>query len=554
MANRRWADTEGQTHRASWQRHDCGGKNGVMKKETIPHHSRGVQEFLARHEKDVTGVVHGFDRIRLQGSLRALYQPEIMSAYLQRAGVLCKDFKTYVCGVTGRIRTAAETIAREAGRRVHYLRSSALDKEDYIADLRQREPIEQGLIAVLSVVEPCRKWAMRGNRETKQLELRLEEGRCGHLYFYFIHPQLGLMHMRLQTWFPFLVQFCCNGREWLARELTAAGIRFTRADNCLPRIEDVPQAQALLDQQARQYWPGILEPLLAQYHPTFRELRRVMALDYYWTVSESEYATDVMFRDRAALQRIFPALVHHSIMSFGTDQVLRFFGRKHAGSAVDVKTTLRRREEGVCVKHWLNRNSEKLYDKGSILRAEGTMNDPADFRVWRKAEGKGKESLAWRELRRSVTDMPRRAEVLRAANDRHLGALAAVHHREPLGESAASACQSVVRKGRRHRALNPFSPADAALLAAVNRGEFTLGGLRNRDVRALLYPKTPDGMTTRQLASRVSRQLSLLRAHGLIARLGKSHRYKVTKKGRTIITAFLAAAQADTEQLTKLAA
>jgi hypothetical protein len=261
-----------------------------------------------------------------------------------------------------------------------------------------------------------------------------------------------------------------------------------------------------------------------------------------------------MFRDRAALQRIFPALVHHSIMSFGSDQVLRFLGRQHAGSAVEVKTTLRRREEGVCVKHWLNRNALKAYDKGSILRSEGTMNDPADFRVWRKAEGKGKESLAWRELRRSVADIPRRAEVLRAASDRHLGALAAVHHRESLADSAASVCRPVVRKGRRHRALNPFSPSDAALLAAVNRGEFALGGLRNRDVRALLYPKTPDGMTERQLASRVSRQLSLLRAHGLIARLGKSHRYKVTKKGRTIITAFLAAAQADTEQLTKLAA
>jgi len=73
-------------------------------------------------------------------------------------------------------------------------------------------------------------------------------------------------------------------------------------------------------------------------------------------------------------------------------------------------------------------------------------------------------------------------------------------------------------------------------------------------VRAILYPKTPEGMTARQLAGRVSRQLALLRAHGLIARLGRTHRYKVTQQGRRIITAFLAAAQADTEQLTKLAA
>jgi hypothetical protein len=417
----------------------------VVKKETITHHSRGVQEFLARHGKDVTGVVHGFDRLRLQGSLRALYQPEIMSAYLRRAGVRWKDFKGYVCEVTGRIRAAAETIAGQAGARV-------------------------------------------------------------------------------------------------------------RQDNGLPWIEDVPKAQALLDRQVGQSWPKILDPLIQRYHPTLRELQRVMALAYYWTVTESEYATDVMFRDRTALQRIYPALVHHSIMSFGTGQVLRFFGRKQAGSAVEVKTTRRQREEGVCVKHWLNRNAQKAYDKGSILRCEGTMNEPADFRVWRKAEGRGQATKAWRQLRRTVADMPRRAEVMRAWGDRQLAAFAAVHHGEPLATSAASVCRPVVRKGRRHRALHPFGCADAALLAAVNRGEFAIGGLRNADVRALLYPSPPAGTSPRQLASRVSRQLSLLRAHGLIARLGRSHRYKVTRKGRTIITAFLAAARADTEQLTKLAA
>ena len=525
-----------------------------MNKSTINHHGRGVQEFLARHGKDVTGVVCGFDRLRLQGSLRALYQPEIMSAYLQRAGVLWKDFKGFVCTITGRIRAAAESIALEAGCRVHYLRSSAVDKEAFIAHLRQTQSAEEGLIAVLSCVEPCRRWAMRGNRAMKTLELRLEEGRCTHLYFYFVHPQLGLMHMQLQTWFPFLVRFCCNGREWLARQLTAAGVAFTRVDNCLPWIEDIPKAQALLDQQVHQRWSNILDPLIQQYHPTLRELQQVMALEYYWTVAECEYATDVMFRDRAALQRIYPALVHHSMMSFGTEQVLRFFGRERPGSRVEATTTWRHRQDGICVKHWLNRNSQKAYDKGSVLRCEGTMNDPSDFYVWRRAERKPDGPKAWRELRRTVADLPRRAELMQAWGDRQLGAFAAVHHGEALATSAAGVCQPLVRKGRRHRALNPFSPADSALLTAVNRGEFMIGGLRNADLRALLYPTNPDGMTARQLASRVSRQLSLLRAHGLIVRLGKSRRYKVTKKGRTIITAFLAAAQADTEKLTKLAA
>jgi len=526
----------------------------MMKNNPITHHGRGVREFLARHGDDVTGVISGFDRLRLQGSLRQLYCPELMTMYLERAGVLYRDFKEHVVEVTACIRGAAEAVAHAAGRPVLYLRSPAVRKEDLAAEIRRKDGIDAGLIAVFSAVEPCRTWFLRGDRERQAVGLRLEWGKCIHLYFYLVHAQLGLIHLRLQTWFPFLVHVCVNGREWLARQLTQAGLGFTRVDNCLPSIADVPAAQALLDEQVHTRWDRLLNPLIEQFHPTHRRIHQTMPLDYYWTVAESEYATDVMFRDRPALQRIYPALVHHSVMNFGSEQVLRFLGRKQAGSAVDIKTDRRRREEGVRVKHWLNRNSLKLYDKGSVLRDEVTINEPADFRVWRRPEGRPDAPKAWRELRRSVVDLPRRAEIGRAATDRHLGALAAVHHGEPLQESTATLCRPVVRKGRRHRALNPFAPHDAALLAAVNRGEFTLNGLRNADLRTILHPSCPAGLSPRQLACRVSRQLALLRAHGLLARVPRTHRYVVTKKGRPLITALLAAAQADTQQLTKIAA
>lgn len=523
-------------------------------KTTTTHHGRGVADFLARHGQDVTGVVSGFDRLRLQGTLRHLYCPELMGMYLERAGVLHKDFKAHVTAVTARIRGAATALAEAAGRPVHYLRDTSIRKEDLAAEIRRRDRIEEGLIAVFSAVEPCRTWFMRGDRERRALDLRLQWGKCIHLYFYLVHAELGLLHLRLQTWFPFLVHVCVNGREWLACQLRRAGIRFGRVDNCLPHIDDLAAAQALLDRQARTRWDRVLDPLVEQLHPTHRELQQVMPLRYYWTVAESEYATDVMFRDRAALQRIYPALVQHSVMSFGAEQVLRFLGRKQVGAATDVRTDRRRGEEGVRVKHWLNRNSLKFYDKGSVLRDEVTINDVADFRVWRRPEGQPAAPKAWRPLRRSVADLPRRAEIGRAATDRHLGALATAHHCERLGESAAAACRPVVRKGRRYRALNPFAAADTALLAAINHAEFALHGLRNADVRAILYPHPPADLTDRQLASRISRQLALLRAHGLLAKVSHTHRYLVTKKGRSLITALLTAAQADTAQLTKLAA
>ena len=54
-------------------------------------------------------------------------------------------------------------------------------------------------------------------------------------------------------------------------------------------------------------WNQALAPLVAQYHPTRQLLHQILPVDYYWTVAESEHATDVMFRDRASLSAIYPA-------------------------------------------------------------------------------------------------------------------------------------------------------------------------------------------------------------------------------------------------------
>lgn len=507
---------------------------------------------MGRHGDKVTGVISGWDRLRLQGTLRALYVPEIMQGYLWNAQVRWKDFKGHVCEVTDHIRTAAATAAADAARPMLYLRGS-VRKEPLIEQIRRRDGIDEGLIAVLSAVEPCRTWFVRGDRQERKLRLELGWGKCIHLYFYLVHAVFGLMHLRLQTWFPFLVQIGLNGREWLGRQLDAAGIGYRRADNCYPKIDDVARAQQLLDDQQRTNWEQMLSPLIAQYHPTHQLLHQVLPVDYYWTAAETEYATDVMFQDRASVADIYPALVHHSVMSFGAEQVLRFLGRQAPGNS-EVKTDRRRREPGVRVKHWVDENSLKLYDKGSVLRSEVTINEPAGFKVFRAAEGKPKGAKAWRPLRRTVADLPRRAQVSRAASDRHLAALAAVETDTPLERTVGDLCRPVTRHGKRHRALRVFDPFDQAVLTALNRADWTLSGLRNADLREVLRENLPAGLSEWQLSSRTGRVLRLLRAHGLIAKVARTHRYHVTPKARTAITALLAAAQASTPKLTRLAA
>lgn len=94
-----------------------------------------------------------------------------------------------------------------------------------------------------------------------------------------------------------------------------------------------------------------------------------------------------------------------------------------------------------------------------------------------------------------------------------------------------------------------------ALLKAVNHGDFTIKGFRNRDIRELLFTSKPASQQEeRQRSGIVTRRLRILRAHGLIAKVPKSHRYHLTEEGRIVITALLAAREANTTELTKMAA
>jgi hypothetical protein len=191
---------------------------------------------------------------------------------------------------------------------------------------------------------------------------------------------------------------------------------------------------------------------------------------------------------------------------------------------------------------------------GSVLRPEMTLNNVADFRVYRPKEGDSKGPKAWRPLRRGVADLHRRARVSQQANERYLQALAQVDDSTRLEELLRPLERPTTWKGKRVRALHPLQGPDAALFEAVAGGEFLLNGFRNRNLQGLLFAKAPDTVQEKRRRSAwVSRQIRLLRAHGLIRKVAHENRYLVTKSGRQIITASLAARRASVSQLSKAA-
>ena len=207
--------------------------------------------FVTQHATDVIGIVSGFDRIRLMATLRPLYQPGLMMRYLLRVGILLKDFATFAMGWTERVRTAVQQLAQQANRPLIYPQGSAQRKELLARDLARREGLSSGLIGIWSVVEPCLTYFVRRDRAEQKLVLRLGPGKCLHYYFYFLHEQLGLLHLRRQTWFPFALHACLNGRHWLGRQMDQAGLDYVQRENCFTWIQDLAQAQALARAQGR---------------------------------------------------------------------------------------------------------------------------------------------------------------------------------------------------------------------------------------------------------------------------------------------------------------
>lgn len=525
-----------------------------------------MHEFIAKHREQITGTLSGFDRLVFRGTLRSISHPEGMMRYLSANRVLLKDFESHVKQVTAQLKAASTASAEAEGRPTLYLESSSVSKEEIAREIAVKNRIRAGLICVISCVEPCWSFEIYRDRETKMLVLKPRSRKCLFLYHYRMDPVFGFMNARIQTWFPFPIQICLNGREWLARQMDAAGIKYVAQDNCFPWIEDWTLGQQLMNQQLGTDWPVVLDHVAEQLNPIHGQIFEKQPASYYWSTYQSEWAIDVVFRQAKNLRRLYPRLLHHGITTFSSSDVMRYLGKRvRLDGQVpntfngEIVSDLKEREEGVRLKHTVNGNSVKLYDKafthvGTILRAETTLQNGSDIRVYRPREGDPEGQKAWRPLRRGIADLHRRAEVSRRATERYLDAYASVDDDCSLQELLARLRKHTEWRGRRIRALNPLAE-DLDLFQAISRGEFVLNGFRNRDLQAIFFRSPASSpKEARRRSAWVTRKLRLLRAHSLITKVPGTHRYRLTSFGRKALTAILTAMRASIRDLTSLAA
>lgn len=523
-----------------------------------------MQLFLQRLALLVSGVLQGFDRLVFKGKLTQLYFPHGMHTLLARNQVQRSEFKNYAAGVTTKLLAASLVPQAKEAQRFRYLNSSTVSKEKTAREFAAQHQVKEGLVCVLQCVEPCWTFTSRQNAQG-YWEIRGGPGKCSYLYHYYLHPKFGWLYVRLQTWFPFEIQVGINGREWLAQQLDREGMKYQRSENKFLWVADWQRAQQLLDQQLQTDWVRELNALQQQVHPLHPRHLGPLRLAYNWTVFQSEWACDVAFHSEEVLQPYFDRWLRQAFLSYGTVDVLRFLGRSERITKQgpgQVETSFYDRFEGKRIKHWLDKNSLKLYGHYNVLRSEMTINNPDKIKVFRRSQNDPKWPPMWRPLRRTVLDLGHRAEVGQKANARYLDALVGLAETRSIKELAEPLTRRVpepkgksAKPARQVRGLNPLGAEDAALLGAISDPKWMIQGLRNRDVAAALYPEAAKDTTERRRRSaHVTHLLRLLRAHGLLEKIAGTHRYQISPEARTKIHALLAVRNANPDELTTKAA
>lgn len=486
-----------------------------------------TQVLTERYRARMVGTLSCYDRIVITGTLPGICYAQGMTSFLYSRGVRIFDYTKFAEPLRERIRTRAQELAAAAGVEIEHIGKAHIRKEAVVAKVLEARGQHLGLVHILSAMEACESYKPWHDKASGKSFLKPDSGKCLHYYFYFLDERLGLVYLRVPTWCPFRLQFYCNGHGWLARKLRAAGIEFTLADNAFLNLSDLDRAQRLADGLAPKELHRRLDHYAERCCPVLEEFRQ----RYHWSLMQVEYSTDLMFRSEATLGPLYEHLSRQAVLGVKAEQIATFLGKKITPQlAEELGSRFTTRIEGTCIKHRLGKVGVKMYDKfRRVLRLETTANDVSFFKHHRKVEHRdGHSSREVAPLKKTIYSLIDLREILAGCNRRYLEFLSTLEDTSSGERDLARLSEPKHNGDRTCKGLNFFSRTEQALLRALHRPEFNIRGVRRAEVKPFVADLS---------AASLSRQLTRLRALGLLKRVAHTYRYYLTRLGRAAIAA-----------------
>jgi len=476
-----------------------------------------------RYADQLDGVLSCYDRIVITGSLMPFCYAQGMTRYLYQQEVRIFDYAKFAEPLRERIRENAEALAKANGVQIEYLRKKDERKENRIQKILRKRGEQPGLVHIFGGMEACTSYRPWHDKTTGKTYLKPDSSKCMTYYFYFLDLQLGLCYVRVPTWCPFRLQVYCNGHNWLANQLKERGIAYEIVDNAFVHIADYAVANQLANEFDMESLHRRLDEFAQRYCPVVTDLN----LHYHWSIMQAEYATDLVFKNREALQAFYPPLLETLIHAVKPADIATFLGRKLNGNYQgEMGNRFNQRWLGTRLKHQMGPLSIKLYDKFRfILRIETTVNNVSFFQHHRKVQHhNGSTSTRWAPMKKTIHSLPALRELLLAANQRYLKFISAIATPHVGVAKLHKLAETKIENQHRHKGFNLFSEEDTCLFRSLLQGEFFISGFTNQQLRNKYLPN--------KSASQVTRLLKRLRVHGLIKKVGRRYKYYLTDFGR----------------------
>ena len=492
-----------------------------------------VWRFLTKFASLIICTLHCFDRVIFKGHL-ALASPRELERFVDYVLKVRRShfFKVLAPRYADRLVDHAQRFARKAGR-IYLYRTGSFRKDHWAEQLIREHRIESGLVGILCTLETCNSFQLVPGEKRPRVISRPRQQRV--LYYYFLDSQLGLIHVRIQTWAPFTLQVYVNGHDWLAQQMARLGLGFVQQHNAFTQLDEPAKAQRQADRFARLDWAKLLNRYALKVNPLLRE--DLACYRIRWVVDQAEFATDLLFQNPAALTGLYQKLLQFATVTFTPKDILGFLGRKwdrrfDGDLQTDVKTD---RLVGTRIKHRMTKNWLKMYDKfGRILRVETVINRPQEFSVYRtRYHRDGRTSQGWFPMNKDVGSLIHYQEQALACNRRYLDALAVVDDPAPAYRELRELTEPKKVAGRSSAGFNPARSDDLRLFAAVLDGDHIARGFRNRDLRLTLFgTDTKDAL---RCSAAVGRLLKRLHVRHLVGKIPRTRRWRLTERGRQLL-------------------
>lgn len=494
--------------------------------------------FVTKHAASVVSVLSSYDRVIFKGYLSFTNDTAMNSFVDYGLRIKRKDFIKFAERQADTLVEQAKAAAQSAQVPYRYLQGKHT-KETLAKQALRDAQGRPGLLLVLCVQEICPAFKLLYGKGRPRLAWTRRPQRV--LYFYYDDPEFGLMHVRLQTWFPLTIQVYVNGHDWLARQLVARKIGFVQQDNAFTQCDDWAAALALADQFDQQDWVELLAGWARRVNPLLCE-SWLEGREYYWVADQVEYSSDVLFASPEALRPLYARLLDHAALHFSAEDILSFLGRRlHPRFDGEVLTDCKKkRQPGARVKHRVKENWLKMYDKfGQILRVETVINQPRDFKVRRCRERQGASQMVWCPMNKGVSNLYHYREVSRSSNGRYLEALAAVDNPTAAYRQVEQLVEPQIVANRRHAGFNPARADQVKLFQAILHGDYISRGFRNCDIRQRLHGEPTDPADRRRKASALSRVFKRLHIRGLIAKIPHTYRWRASTAGQRLLSVMI---------------